>query len=49
MTMLGLVGVTAMETSVAGVTVTIVDPDMFPDFAVILALPQCVAVMCPGR
>ena len=49
MTMLGLVGVTAMDTSVAGVTVTIVDPDMLPTFAVIRALPQCVAVMCPGR
>ena len=49
LTMLGLVGVTAMDTSVAGVTVTIVDPDMLPTFAVIRALPQCVAVMCPGR
>lgn len=47
--MLGLAGVIAMETSVAGVTVTSVDPDICPHFAVILALPQRVAVMCPGR
>ena len=30
LTMLGLVGVIAMDTSVAEVTVTMVDPDMFP-------------------
>jgi hypothetical protein len=47
--MLGSSGVIAIETSVAGVTVTTVEPDMLPNFPVILALPQCVAVMCPGR
>ena len=47
--MLGLDGVIAMETSVAEVTVTSVDPDMLPTFPVIFALPPCVAVMCPAR
>jgi hypothetical protein len=45
---LGLVGVTAMDTSVAEVTVTSVDPDMLPHFPQILALPECVAVTCPA-
>jgi len=36
---LGLVGVTAMETSVAAVTVRVVDPDMSPDVAVTVVLP----------
>ena len=48
LTMLGLVGVIAMDTSVAEVTVTIVDPDLFPDFAVIFAWPGAVAFVCPG-
>lgn len=39
LTMLGLVGVTAIDTSVAGVTVTIVDPDTFPHFPVTFTLP----------
>jgi hypothetical protein len=39
LTMLVLVGVIAMDTSVAEVTVTIVDPVMCPHFASILALP----------
>jgi hypothetical protein len=47
--MLGLAGVIARETSVACVTVTPVHPDVFPHFPQILALPQCVAVMYPGR
>jgi hypothetical protein len=47
--MLGLAGVTAMETSVAGVTVTVVDPDISPHFPQIFAQPQCVAVMYPER
>ena len=47
--MLGLAGVIARETSVACVTVTLVHPDVFPHFPQILALPQCVAVMYPGR
>ena len=35
-TMLGLVGVTAMEKRVAGVTVRVVEPDMVTDVAVIV-------------
>jgi hypothetical protein len=46
--MLGLVGVIAMDTSVAEVTVTIVDPDMLPEFAVIFALPERVAFVRPA-
>jgi hypothetical protein len=46
--MLGLVGVIAMDTSVAEVTVTIVDPDMLPKFAVIFALPERVAFVRPA-
>ncbi len=37
--MLGLVGVIAIDTSVAGVTVRVVDPDMLPDVAVIVVDP----------
>ena len=37
--MLGLVGVIAMDTSNAGVTVRAVDPDMLPDVAVIVVDP----------
>jgi hypothetical protein len=37
--MLGLIGVTAMETSIAGVTVRVVDPDILPDIAVIIVEP----------
>jgi hypothetical protein len=37
--MLGLVGVIAMDTSVAGVTVRVVDPDMPPEVAVIVVDP----------
>jgi hypothetical protein len=37
--MLGLVGVIAMDTSIAGVTVRAVDPDMLPDVAVIVVKP----------
>ena len=36
---LGLVGVIAMDTSNAGVTVRAVDPDMLPDVAVIVVEP----------
>ncbi len=38
MAMLGLVGETAMETSVAGVIVSFVDPDMLPNVAVIVVV-----------
>ncbi len=37
--MLGLVGVIASETSVAGVTVKAVDPETLPDVTVIVVLP----------
>ncbi len=58
--MLGLVGVIAMDTSVAGVTVRVVDPDMLPDVAVIVVDPVatgggqsigtcCVADRCHAR
>jgi hypothetical protein len=47
--MLGLAGVIARETSVACVTVTPVHPAASLHFPQILALPQCVAVMYPGR
>ena len=48
LTMPGLVGVIAIDMSVAEVTVTTVDPDMFPHFAQIFALPVRVAVVLPG-
>ena len=37
--MLGLVGKTSMETSSAGVIVSVVDPDMLPLVAVIVVVP----------
>ena len=37
--MLGLVGVIASETSVAGVTVRVVEPDTLPEIAVIVVVP----------
>ena len=37
--MFGLVGVTAMEINMAGVTVTVVEPEILPDVAVIVAEP----------
>jgi hypothetical protein len=45
---LGLAGVIAKETSVAGVTHTVVHPDLFPNLPQIFAQPECVAVMYPG-
>ena len=47
LTMLGLVGVTAMDTSVAGVTVKVVDPEIFPDIGVIVVNPAAVEVANP--
>ena len=44
---LGLVGVTARDTSAAEVTVSVVDPDMFPDAAVIVVEPEAAAVAKP--
>ncbi len=37
--MLGLAGKTAMETSVAGVIVSVVDPDMLPLVAAMVVVP----------
>ena len=45
--MLGLVGVTAMDTSVAAVTARVVDPDMVPDVAVSVVEPVVVGVANP--
>jgi hypothetical protein len=45
--MLGLVGVTVIDTSVAAVTVNIVDPDMLPDIAMIVAEPAAAPVANP--
>ena len=45
--MLGLVGVTAMDTSVAGVTVSVVVPDILPDVAVIVVEPAATEVANP--
>jgi hypothetical protein len=45
--MLGLVGVTAMDTSVAGVTVRVVEPDILPDFAVTVVEPVATEVANP--
>jgi hypothetical protein len=45
--MLGFAGVTARDTSVAGVTVSVVDPDSPPDAAVIVAEPAAAEVATP--
>jgi hypothetical protein len=45
--MLGLVGVTAMDTSVAEVTVIVVDFDILPDVAVIVVEPAAIALANP--
>jgi hypothetical protein len=44
---LGLAGVIEMEPSVAGVTVSVEDPDTPPDTAVIVQEPAAVAVASP--
>ncbi len=43
--MLGLDGVTAMDTRVAGVTVSVSDPDMLPDVAVIVVEPAALLIV----
>ena len=43
----GIAGVTAIETSAAGVTVTRVDPETEPRAAVIFALPKLELVTKP--
>ena len=45
--MLGLVGVTVRETSVAGVTVSIVDPETVPNAATIVVAPVATEVATP--
>ena len=45
--MLTLAGVTARDTSVAGVTVRVVEPEMFPDVAVIVVEPEAAEVARP--
>jgi hypothetical protein len=45
--MFGLVGATAMEINTAGVTVTVVEPEILPDVAVITAEPLPTAVAYP--
>ncbi len=47
MAMLGLVGETAMETSVAAVIVSVVDPDMLPNVAMIVVVPAVTEVSSP--
>jgi hypothetical protein len=47
LTMLGLAGVTAMDTSVTEVTVRAVDPDILPDVAVIVVVPAAAEVVSP--
>lgn len=44
----GLVGVTAMDTSVAGVTESVLHPDLLPHLAVIVVLPTVLPVTCPA-
>jgi hypothetical protein len=41
-------GVTAMETKVGGVTVRVVEPEMFPEVAVIVVAPAATAVASPA-
>ena len=43
----GFTGVTSMVTSVAGVTVSVVDPDMPPDVAVIVVEPAATEIANP--
>ena len=43
----GFVGLTAMDWSVAGVTVKVVVPETLPDAAVIVAVPTAAAVALP--
>jgi hypothetical protein len=45
--MIGLADVTAMDTSVAEVTVRAVAPEMFPEVAVIVVVPAATGVTCP--
>ena len=46
--MLGLVGVTAMDTNSAAVTVRVVEPDTLPFVAVMVAVPTATPVARPA-
>ncbi len=46
---LGADGVTARDTSVAGVTVSVVDPEIAPDAAVIVVEPAAAGVARPFK
>ncbi len=43
----GLVGVTAMDLSVAELTIRVVEPEMLPEVAVMVAVPAATDVACP--
>jgi hypothetical protein len=45
--MLGFVGVTSIDTSVAAVTVSVVEPDILPELAVIVVVPATIDVANP--
>ena len=47
--MVGSAGVTSMDTSVADVTVKVVDPEMAPDVAVIVVVPTALEVARPSE
>src|SRR6185369_13706118 len=47
LTMLGFAGVTAMDSRVAGVTVSAVEPEMAPDVAMMVVVPAARAVALP--
>jgi hypothetical protein len=44
----GLVGVTSMDTSVAGVTERVLDPQVLPHDALIVVLPTVLPITCPA-
>ena len=44
---LGIAGVTAIDTKVAGVTVTVVDPEIVSQVAVTVVLPTATLVATP--
>jgi hypothetical protein len=48
--MIGLVGVTAMDTSVAEVTLSLIHPEMAPHVTlmVVSPAPLAITVICPG-
>ena len=48
LTILGLVGVTSMDTSIAGVTINVVEPEILPDVALIVVDPAATEVANPA-